>query len=811
MARKFDVIVVGGGIIGASIAYHLGQLGRQRVCLLERGTLTCGTTWHAAGLVAELRATPSLTQLARYSGALYERLESAGHGLGFRRAGAVTLALEADRVIELKRQAAMARSLDVDCRWLDAAEIAGRWPALHAADVRGGVFMPGDGQTNPVDTTRVLAQLARAAGVEIREHIAVRSLHVERGRLRGVDTEDGRLEADRVVLAAGLWTRALARTAGVDVPLYPCEHSYAVTESFEPAAGLPIVRVPDDGVYLKPDAGRMLIGCFEREAKPLNPDSLPADFSFDELPFDLEQFAPYLERGVERVAGLADTGIRTWFNGPESFTPDGRYILGESPQLANLFVAAGFNSIGIQSAGGVGWALAHWIDQGHAPIDLWDVDIRRFVPGQNADAYLASRAAESLGLLYAMHWPYRQPQSARDMRRSPLHERTAARGACFGELAGWERPNWYAAADQAPRYEWSYGRQNWFENAAREHRRVREDVALFDQSSFGKLRIAGPDACRFLNRLCTADLDVAPGRIVYCQCLNERGGIEADVTITRLAADAYLYVTAAASAVRDQAWLSRQAEGFDVEIADVSGHLAVLGVMGPHSRVLLEKVTAADLSNAGFPFATAQTVQVAGVMVRAMRITYVGALGWELYVAAADAGRVFDCLSEETTGEAADHGLMAGYHAMDSLRLEKGYRHWGHDIGDTDTPLESGLAFTVAWDKPGGFLGRDALLEQQRAGVTRRLLGFHLGDAEAPLFHDEPIWLDDRPVGHITSGAFGHSVNAWIGLGWISLEQPFLVRDLNAGVLEIEVAGTRVRARASARPLFDPGNELIHR
>jgi 4-methylaminobutanoate oxidase (formaldehyde-forming) len=700
----------------------------------------------------------------------------------------------------------MARSCDIDCRWLSAAELSERWPHLKTDDVEGGVYMPRDGQTNPVDTTLALAAAARRLGVIIREKTPVRKLAVEGGRIIGVETDDGLIAADKVLLAAGLWTRQLALEAGASVPLYPCEHYYAVTEAVDLPELTPIIRVPDDGIYLKPDAGRLLIGSFEREAKPVDPASLLEDFSFGELPFDLEHFAPYLGRGLERLAGIASVGIRTWFNGPESFTPDGRYLLGETPGVKNLYVAAGFNSIGIQSAGGVGRVMAQWLDENRPGLDLWDVDVRRFEPFQNETDYLSDRAAESLGLLYAMHWPYQQPDSARDQRRSPLHDRLAARGACFGELAGWERPNWYASSGQPASYEYSYGRQNWFENSAAEHRAVRSDVALFDQTSFAKLEIGGPEACRFLNRVCTAEMDVPVGSIVYTQCLNEQGGIEADVTVTRLEDELFLYVTGAACRVRDTVWLERQARSLDVEIADRTESLAVLGVMGPNARTLLSGRTSDDLSAEAFPFATSREIELCGSRVRASRITYVGALGWELYIDRDQALRVYDGLSVTSEGSEVP---LAGYHAMDSLRLEKAYRHWGHDITDEDTPLEAGLSFTCAWNKPGGFIGREALLAQKRRGLNKRLVLFALEDPAALLYHDEPIWADGERVGRITSGAYGHSLGRALGFGYVTLLEPFLLSSLGGKSFFVEVGEEMIPARISTRALYDPKQHEI--
>ena len=803
MEETYDIVIVGGGIVGASIAYHLGALGKHSVCLLERDTLTCGTTWHAAGLVAELRASANLTRLARYSAELYESLERDGYHTGYKRVGALTLSRRAERSVELKRQASMARANGVVCDWLEAPAVAERWPQISTAGVEGGVYMPRDGQTNPVDTTRALARRAEELGVTILEQHPVTGLEVADGRVLEVLTATGGLRAEKVVLAAGLWTRALAQAAGAAVPLYPCEHFYAVTEPVDGLDAMPIVRVPDDGVYLKPDAGRMLIGCFERNAKPLDPAALPADFSFAELPFDLEHFAGYLQCGLDRLPALTEVGIRTWFNGPESFTPDGRYVLGRCPELENLYVAAGFNSIGIQSAGGVGMVMAQWLDTHSPPMDLWEVDVRRFQSFQNEPAYLRARVAESLGLLYDMHWPHRQMQSARGQLASPLHAELEARGAVFGELAGWERANWYADAGQARAYEYSWGKQNWFPNAAREHRAVRETLAFFDQSCFAKFAVTGPEATRLLNRLCTANLDVVVGRVVYCQCLNERGGIESDVTITRVAEDSYFYVTAAPCRVRDGSWLQAHAHGYNVDIEDVTERYAVLGIMGPEARDVLAQAAATDLSDAAFPFATSQLIPIAGVAVRATRITYVGALGWELYVPWGEALEVFHALP-------VDEHALAGYHAMDSLRMEKAYRHWGHDVTDEDTPLEAGLSFTIDWHKPDGFIGERALAGQRERGLDKRLLLFSLEDPDALLYHDEPIFSDGEIVGHVRSGAFGHSVGRSLGFGYVQTDEPVTLRDMRRRAYEIEVAGVRVPAQAHTRAVYDPENKDVH-
>ena len=795
-----DVLIVGGGIVGTSIAYHLRRDTDLSVQLLERGQLTCGTTWHAAGLVAELRASSNLTRLARYSAELYEQLDADGYHTGYRRVGALTLATTEGRRVELLRQAAMARNNGVACHWLSDKEIEERWPHIHCEDVCGGVYMPGDGQTNPVDTTQALAAAAKAAGAIITERCRVEKLVVERGRVVGVIANGEEIRATTVVLTAGLWSRSLAQGAGAHVPVHAAEHFYAVSEPVTLAGADVIVRDPDHGIYLKPEAGKLLVGCFERDAKPLDEQQLPRDFEFDELPFDLEHFAPYMENAIHRVPALATTGIRTWFNGPEGFTPDGRYLLGPSPDVDGLYVACGFNSIGIQSAGGVGQVMARWVHDGHPPMDLWDVDVRRFAAFHNEDDYLKPRTAESLGLLYAMHWPFRQFESARNQRCSPLHELTAQAGAVFGEVHGWERPNWYAHGDQPKRYEYAYGAQNWFGNARAEHLAVRGQVGLFDQSSFAKYEVTGPQAVALLNRLCTADIDREAGSLTYCQWLNERGGIEADVTVTRISDDRFWVVSACASETRDLHWLAEQSSGYEVEIRNITEHYGVLGLMGPQSRAVLR--SAADSLPEHFPFGSSHVIEIAGQPVRASRVTYVGTLGWELYFENRCAEAVYQALNRSPL-------THAGYHAMDSLRIEKGYRHWGHDITDEDTPLEAGLSFTVAWDKPGGFIGDAALAQQKSKGVNRRLVSFKLQDPEAHLFHDEPILMNGRPVGHITSAAYGHSVGACIGLGYV--KAPDLSRSaLLEQQFEIEVADIRVAAAPGYKAWIDPRNAAIH-
>ena len=814
------VVIVGGGIVGCSIAYHLARRGVTDVVLLERAELTSGTTWHAAGLVGQLRATHNLTRLAQYTSGLFASLEAeTGQATGFRQTGSVSVAADRERFEELKRQASMARVFGLEVDLLDPQDISELVPLARVDDLVGGVFLPGDGVTNPVDTTRALARGARAAGVMIREHAPVQGILVDGDRVAGVECsvagEPHRISCDVVVCAAGMWSRELGGSVGATVPLHAAEHYYVVTE---PIAGLsprmPVLRDQDGYAYFKQEAGKLLVGWFEPVAKPWPPlgesgrTGIPEDFCFGRLPVDFDHLEPMMESATHRVPALAQTGIQLFFNGPESFTPDDRYLLGESPEVAGLFLACGFNSIGIQSSGGAGKVVADWVVDGHPPMDVWDVDVRRMMPFQHNARYVRDRTIEALGLLYAMHWPFRQPETARGARRSALHDRLASRGACFGTVAGWERPNWYAPADVVPEYRYSYGRQNWLPFSGEEHRAVREGVGLFDLSSFGKFLVQGPDAERVLNRVCANDVAVQVGTIVYTQWLNDRGTVEADLTVTREAEDRFLVVTAAATQIRDLTWLRRHIPSDSrCTVTDVTSGLCVLSVMGPRSRELLAGLVDVDLDNEHFPFGTSRVVDLGYARARASRITYVGELGWELYVPTEFASGVFDTIEE--TGRPI--GLrLCGYHALDSLRMEKGYRSWGHDLSTDETPLEAGLGFAVAWDKQGGFIGREALLAHRESGPSQRLMQFQLPGDGPLLYHNEPIWSDGRIVGRVTSGAYGHTIGAPLGLGYVStdhgrLDGPgLLARDY-----EVEVACERIPAQASIRPLYDPSSSRV--
>ncbi|WP_049734698.1 GcvT family protein [Rhizobium ecuadorense] len=804
--QKARAVIIGGGVSGCSIAYHLAKLGWTDVVLLERKQLTSGTTWHAAGLIGQLRASQNMTRLAKYSADLYVRLEAeTGIATGMRQNGSITVALTEERKEEIYRQASLARAFKIDVREISPEEAKALYPHLNIGDVKAAVHLPLDGQCDPANIAMALAKGARQHGATIIEGVKVIEVLARDGRVVGVVCEQAgerfTIETENVVNAAGMWGRDLARQSGVTLPLHACEHFYIVTEPVEGLKSLPVLRVPDECTYYKEDAGKMLIGAFEPVAKPWPPagEAIREDFCFDQLPEDFDHFQPILEMAINRMPMLETAGIHTFFNGPESFTPDDRYYLGEAPEVKGYWVAAGYNSIGIVSSGGAGMALAQWMNDGEPPFDLWDVDIRRAQPFQKNRFYLKERVTETLGLLYADHFPYRQMATARGIRRSPIHEHLAARGAVFGEVAGWERANWFAREGQERKYEYSWRRQNWFENQREEHLAIRTGVGLFDMTSFGKIRVEGRDACRFLQRLCANQIDVPAGRIVYTQMLNRRGGIESDLTATRLTETAFLLIVPGATLQRDLAWLRRHVADENVVLTDMTAAESVLCVMGPKSRQLVQRISPDDFSNDAHPFGTAREIEIGMGLARAHRVTYVGELGWELYVSTDQAAHVFEAL--ELAG--LDLGLkLCGIHTLDSCRIEKAFRHFGHDITDEDHVLEAGLGFAVKTGK-GEFIGRDAVLRKQETGLDRRLVQFKLTDPEPLLFHNEAIIRDGEIVGTITSGNYGHFLGGAIGLGYVPCEGESVAKVLGS-FYEIEIAGTRVRAEPSLAPMYDP-------
>jgi 4-methylaminobutanoate oxidase (formaldehyde-forming) len=799
-----SIVVIGGGIMGCSVAYHLAKLGCRDVVLLERHKLTSGTTWHSAAQVRQLRSTRNLTELIQYSTELYATLEAeTGQATGWTRTGSLSIATNPDRLTHIRRQAALARAFGVEAHEISPREARELWPMMNGKDVIGAVFSPHDGRVNPSDLCAALVKGARAGGARVFEGVSVSGFVVEDGRVAGVETALDRIACETVVNCAGLWGRQVAALAGVAAPLYACEHFYLLTKPIEGVTPhLPTLSDHDGHLYIRDEVGGLLVGCFEPWGKPLPLAALPADFAFDLLNEDWDHFEPMMVNALHRIPALETAEVRMLLNGPESFTPDGLFLLGEAPELRGFFLGCGMNSVGIATGGGAGRALAEWIVEGRPTMDLWPVDIRRFAPFHNNLRTLAARIPEELGLHYAIAYPGREPTTARDLRQSPLHDRLAAKGARFGTRMGWERPSYFVPPGQTVSHPLTFGRPAWFDCVGAEHRAAREAVAIFDQSSFGKLRVEGRDAERLLQRLCANDLAVPPGKAVYTAMLNEQGGIESDLTVMRLAEAAFLLVTGTAQPCRDADWIRRHIDGERVALSDVTSTTAVLGVMGPRSRALLQGLTSADFSNEAFPYFTWQAIDLGHATVRAARLSYVGELGWELYVPSDCAAYVYDLIAEA----GAEHGLVdAGSYALTSLRVEKAYRAWGHDIGPEDTPLEAGLGFALRLNKGAPFIGRAAVLAQRDLGPKRRLVVFTLRDPEALPLGDEPILRGGTIVGQVTSAAFGHSLGRSVALGYVRPPEGTAVEDaLAGGGFELDIAGRRFAADASLRPPWDP-------
>ncbi len=801
-----EVVIVGGGVIGLSIAYHLTKLGMRDVLLLERHQVTSGTSWHAAGIVGPLRSSMNLTKLSIYSTELFAALEEeTGQATGYRRTGGYWLAQSSERLIELERTAAMGELVGLEVAILRAAEIARRLPMLGCDDLAGALWVEKDGQANPVDLCMAYLKGARSGGLRLREDCPVVALERRGDRIAGVRTAGGeRIDAGSVVLAGGVWSRDLAATVGAAVPVQAVEHMYIVTEPVpDLPRPFPVLRDLDGGIYIKEDAGKLVLGGFEPDAKTWDSAGSNGNTPFLELPEDWEQFEPFMTAGLKRMPLLERAGVTHFMNGPEGFTPDTKQLMGQVPGLRGLYVAAGFNSIGIVSSAGAGRALAEWVSEGEPAMDLWEVDIARFAAPEATKRFLEERVRESVADQFAMHWPFKQKESARDLRRLPLHHELAAAGAVFGAPAGWERPLWYANAPEERSFRYGQGRQAWWPAAEREALALRERVALFDLTPFTKLDVSGSESLRLLQQVAGADLDVPIGRAVYSQFLNRRGGIEADVTVTRLGETRFRVVSGAATRWRDLAWLeaARDRLALRAEIFDATSAETVLAVMGPEAPALLSTVSGVDCSAEAFPFGWAKEIAVGMASARALSVSFVGERGWELYLPNELAYQAYRALLDAGASQGLAH---AGHFCLDSCRLEKGFRHWGHDIGPEDTPLEAGLGFALAWDKPGGFQGREALLRQRQAGVSRRLLQFEV-EAERPLLlHDEPLYRDGRLVGQTTSGGLGFRSGLALALGYVETAPEATRAEVLAGRYEIKIAGRRHPARALARPPYDP-------
>jgi 4-methylaminobutanoate oxidase (formaldehyde-forming) len=808
---RAQVVIVGGGVIGCSVAYHLAKLGWQDVVLVEKSQLTSGTTWHAAGLVVSgTFASETMINMAKYTRDLYARLETeTGLSTGFEPVGYLELATDKEWLEGLRRVAGYARTYGHTVEEISPSQVKKLWPLFETDDILAGFYCPDDGRTNPVDTTLSLAKGARLGGVRILEGIRVTAVKQQHGRVTGVVTDQGEIEAEIVVNCAGMWARELGRLAGVNIPLHASEHYYLITE---PIPGIqhnfPIVEDPLRYAYYREETGGLMIGFFEPVACPWGMKGIPHGFSFGEIQPNWERLSPYIEVAMGRIPVVKNAGIHKFFCGPESFTPDMGPLMGEAPELKNFFVAAGFNSLGILLGGGAGQIIAQWIVDGYPSVDTSEIDIARMQSWQNNPKYLHDRTVEILGFMYKPGYPNIQFSSARGVRLSPLYDRLAQKGAYFACYAGWEYPDWYAPAGIEPNVEYSWGRQNWFEYRASEHNAARQGVVLFDYSVMCKFMVQGRDAEKVLNRICANNIAVPVGRCVYTQWLNERGTIEADLTVTRLAEHAYLIVSADGTYTSVKAWLKRQIPSdAHVFVTDVTSGYSILNLQGPKSRELLRLVTHADVSNQAFPYLSIQEIDIGYAMVKALRVTYVGELGWELYIPTEFTVNVFDSLME--AGE--EVGLkLAGLQALDSLRMEKAYRDYGHDIDNTDTPIEVGLNFAVDFDKPGGFIGREALLRHKECGPPKyRLVQFLLEDPEPLLYSSEPIYRDGTFAGHVIAGSYGHTLGAAVAVGHVRNEAGVTADYIHSGNYEIDVAGVRYPARASLRPMYDPKNERV--
>ena len=810
LPERARIVIIGGGVIGTSVAYHLTRLGHTDVVLLEQGQLSCGTTWHAAGLVGQLRASESGTRLVQYSTELYADLErETGLSAGYLQCGGVTVARTEDRMTQLRRTAANAAAYDLDCELLTPAQALDRYPVMRVDDLVGAIWLPADGRANPTDLTMALAKGARQRGARVIEHVRVLDVLTYEGRVTGVRTDAGDIEAEIVVNCAGQWAKAVGAMAGVNVPLYSAEHFYVVTETIAGVhPDLPILRDPDGYTYFKEEVGGLVIGGFEPEAKPwVPPDRIPYPFEFQLLDEDWEHFEILMENALLRIPALEHTGCKKLYNGPESFTPDNQFILGEAPECANFFVGAGFNSVGIASAGGAGRARAEWIVNGSPTTDLTAVDIRRFAPFNGNNAWLHDRVAEILGVHYEIPWPNRELTTARPFRRSPVHHLLVAANANFGSRMGWERANFFAPPDAEPTIEYSWGKPNWLPWSAAEQVSTRTGVTVFDQTSFSKYLLVGPDAEQGLQWLCTNDVAVPLGKAVYTGMLNERGTYESDLTITRTGAVEFLIVSSAATTERDKDHIRKNLPaGSRAELVDVTSAMAVFGVMGPRSRALLATLTDADLSDAGFPFGTSRQISLGYATVRATRITYVGELGWEIYVPSEFAVGVYDDLM--AAGE--QFGVRrGGYYAIESLRLEKGYRAFGRELTPNDNPVEAGLLFTCKLTSDIEFLGRAAVERAKAEGPRRRLVSFAVDSADPMLWGGELIRRDGEVAGQVSSAAWGATTGACVGLGYLRAPTVITLDWVRAGRYTVDAGGTVYPITVSLGPIYDPGNERI--
>jgi 4-methylaminobutanoate oxidase (formaldehyde-forming) len=799
-----QVVVIGGGIIGCSTAYHLARDHKADVILIEQGKLTSGSTWHAAGLVGQLRSSASVTQVLKRSVELYKTLkDETGLDTGWKMTGCLRLATNEDRWTEYRRLATTARSFGMEMELISPDEVKRMWPLLEVSDLVGASFLPTDGQASPSDITQSLAKGARMHGAKIFEGVTVTGFVMDGNRITGVKTTDGDVACETVVNCGGQWARQIGAMAGINVPLQPVKHQYIVTEKLEGLSpDSATIRDPDRLTYFKEEVGGLVMGGYEPNPIAWTTGDVPSDFQFKLFDDDWEHFEQHLTAAIARIPALETAGVRQMINGPESFTPDGNFILGAAPECTNMFVGAGFNAFGIASGGGAGWVLAEWAMAGEAPMDLWVVDIRRFSAMHRDRDWVRDRTLEAYGKHYTVGFPHEEYQSGRPRIVSPLYERLKTHNAVFGAKLGWERPNWFAPKGIEPKDVYSMGRQNWFGPVGAEHRLVREQVGLFDQSSFAKYELRGPDAASALSWICANSVDKAPGRLTYTQLLNTRGGIECDLTVARLADDHFYIVTGTGFRTHDFAWINEHIPaGANASLADVTEAYGTLSLMGPRARDVLAAVTGADVSNASFPFGHVRILPIAGTEVRALRVTYVGELGWELHIPLAKTGEVFDAL----LAAGAPHGLRpVGYRALESLRLEKGYRAWGADITPNDTPFEAGLGWAVKLKSGTPFLGREALEKLTGKPLKKRLMTFTTEREDVVLLGRETILRNGQFAGYLASGGYGYTIGKPIGLGYVRNPEGVSDEWLNGATYELVVANEVVKAVLHQEPLYDP-------
>ena len=802
LPKKCKVVVIGGGVAGCSVAYHLAKFGWKDTILLERDQLTSGTTWHAAGLVGQLGATATITKLRKYSLNLYKELEKKTElSTGLKQNGAITVASSKERLQELLRQATSAQLFDVNVEVLDKQQIKNLYPVINDKDILGGVYMPEDGQADPVGVTNVLAKAARIEGVQIYEKTPVIKILVKNNKIIGVETSEDKIECEYVVLATGMWSRQIGEDIGVSVPLYPNEHFYIITEPMKDLPkNLPVLRDYNDCLYLKEDAGKMLVGIFEPGAKNAFKEKgvVPNDFSFGEFPDDFDHFEPYLEKSFKRLPILENAGIRKFFSGPESFTPDTQYLLGETAEVSNLFICCGFNSIGIASSGGAGRVTAEWMINGYMNEDLYSLDIKRFQKFHSSKKFIMSRVTETLGDLYGMHWPYKQHKTSRNQKLLPHHEELKKAGACFGQSGEYERPMWYAINGSKPEYDYSFNFQNWYPSVEYECKKTVNNVGLFELSPFSKYEIKGEKAYEELQRLCTANIKNEIGECTYTHMLNEGAGIETDLTVVCINKNHFRIISSAAVRTHDKAHILKYLSK-DIEFKDVTDELICLGIFGPKSRDLLSKITKEDLSNENFKFGTSKNIKLASIDVWVQRLSYVGELGYELYIEIKDGKEIYDLVVE--TGK--NFGLThCGAHAMDTMRMESGFLHWGHDISPEENQYQAGLNFAISFKKPFEFVGKEKLLKIKDQKLNRRFVMLTLRDSkpgEPLLLHEEPIYVDDKIIGKTTSGNYSFNYDKNLSFGYINSE--FSNDQLIDKNLYIEIEKKKYPAELLTNPL----------